>query len=151
MAKTKPLLVGLLSELNPAVRSSVGRRCEAMSRELEFLKVREDVNLIFLRGKGWVDDRFKVLFVLNSTYQLCIGPLQSSARTSVGLGGVIPIHHGADIFDFKRSAVVNSMVRDFSKMLTSLGFIDDWMTKNTCGDLIYWVARYERDKESLGG
>lgn len=145
----RTVLAKMLNALHPAVRGNVDRRCEAMLRELDFLRERQNENLTYLRSKGWVDERLQVLFVLNSVYQLCIGPLQSSARINAGLGGDYPIRHGADVFDIGRAGIVIEMVTDFFSMAADLGFLRDWMTKNTCGDLIYWIARHERDLEAL--
>jgi hypothetical protein len=141
-----PLLIGAM---NPVVRTSVERRYEAMLRELQFLLSCENENLKYLRNKGWSDERLQVLFVLNSIYQLCVGPLQSSGRVTAGLGGEFPILHGADVFGSSRAALVNGMAADFFFMAAELGFLRDWMTKNTCGELIYWVARHERNLDSV--
>jgi hypothetical protein len=119
-----------------------------MLRELEFLRERAQEHFVYVTQKGWTAEKLHVLFMLNSVYQLCIGPLHASARVSAGLGGKIPIQHGADLFNRRRAHVVNTMALDFVAMVNKLGFQREWMSKNTCGDLIYWIARHERELES---
>jgi hypothetical protein len=139
----------LLSALNPAVRAAVERRRDAMNRELAYLRSKENENLLYLIRKGWFEERLHALFLLNSVYQLCIGPLQSSARVNARLGGEIPIHHGADVFAPHRTQAVLAMVNDFFALVAELGFLRDWMTKNTCGDLVFYMTRYERELETM--
>lgn len=157
------VLAALTQRLDPKVRSSVVRRHEAMLRELAFLGSKQDERLTFIRPRGWTDARLSVLFSLNCVYQEVLGPLDASARTgrradtevagapALGLGSSHPIVHGSNRFDAAHSARVKVAVEDFFEMVNELGLRRDWMTKNTCGDLVYWIARHERERDLDGG
>jgi hypothetical protein len=143
---TDPVLVALTRHLDPKPRNAVARRHEAMLRELAFLGERENENLVFIRTRNWTDQRLSALFSLNSIYQEVLGPLDASARTGqAGLGSQHPIVHGSMRFDAAHTARVRSAVEDFFSMVNELGFRRDWMTKNTCGDLVFYIARQERE------
>lgn len=134
--------------LDPAVRASVRRRVAAMEREFDYLRESRHEDLRFALDKGWTDAKFSVLFVLNSVYQFCIGPLHSSARTSGSIGGDVPIRHGSDTYGSARAREVNQMVVDYESLTRELGIDPALLQKNTCRDLIYWVARAEREEDS---
>jgi hypothetical protein len=153
------VLAALTQGLDPKVRSAVVRRHEAMLRELAFLGAKEDERLNFIRPRGWTDARLSALFSLNCVYQEVLGPLDASARAgrradaeaaglpALGLGSSHPIVHGSSRFDAAHTARVKGAVEDFFEMVSELGLRRDWMTKNTCGDLVYWIARYERERD----
>ncbi|MGE4049701.1 MAG: hypothetical protein AB7F38_01445 [Piscinibacter sp.] len=157
------VLAALTQGLDPKVRSAVVRRHEAMLRELAFLGAKEDERLNFIRPRGWTDARLSALFSLNCVYQEVLGPLDASARAgrradaevagspALGLGSSHPIVHGSNRFDAAHTARVKGAVEDFFEMVNELGLRREWMTKNTCGDLVYWVARHEREKDMDGG
>lgn len=141
----------LTKHLDRKPRSAVERRYDAMIRELCFLEERQNENLTFLRSRRWNDDRLKVLFGLNCIYQEVIGPLDASTRTGeAGIGSTYPIAHGAMRFDAAHSFNVRKASTDFFAMVVKLGFQHDWMTKNTCGDLVFYIARYEHEQEGSG-
>lgn len=141
---SSPIPLGpLLKALNPVVRASVERRFEAMARELKFLHDKQDERVGFIRGRGWSDERLRMLFVLNSVYQLFLGPLHSSARTTSGLGAEHPILHGSEAFNRSRAREVDELARDFFGIVSASGCRPEWMAKNTCGDIVYWIGRYE--------
>ena len=123
-----------------------------MLRELGFLGERENENLAFIRSRNWSDQRLSALFSLNSIYQEVLGPLDASARTGqAGLGSQHPIVHGSMRFDAAHTARVRSAIEDFFTMVNELGFHRrDWMTKNTCGDLVFYIARHERESGEGG-
>jgi hypothetical protein len=118
-----------------------------MVRELEFLRERDKEDLRFIAAKGWSDNRLTVVFVLNSIYQLCIGPIYSSALVSRRVGGSIPLHYGEQIFDLKRSRAVRRMAYDYAELASKLGITTDLLTQNTCGDIVYRIARNEQEQE----
>jgi len=144
--RTMPL-TKLVAVLDPAVRRSVHRRFDAMIRELKYLQANRADELTYLNEKGWTEQRLKVLLVLNSVYQLAIGPLHASARSTVGLGLTIPISHGTDLFDRSKAREVNEMVAAYKSFVEALSIKADWLTKNTAGDLVYWIARWERESD----
>jgi hypothetical protein len=157
-----PVLAALMQPLDARVRNTVARRHEAMLRELAFLGTKEDKGLAFIRSRNWTDAKLSVLFSLNCIYQEVLGPLDASARTGrsadvevkgksgLGLGSSHPIVHGSQRFDVAHTARVKGAMEDFFGLVAKLGFRRDWMTKNTCGDLVYWIARYEREKDAEG-
>lgn len=148
---TDPVLAALTRHLDVKPRNAVSRRHEAMLRELGFLGERENDNLAFIRSRNWTDQRLSALFSLNSIYQEVLGPLDASARTGqAGLGSQHPIVHGSMRFDAAHTARVRSAVEDFFTMVNELGFRRDWMTKNTCGDLVFYIARHERESGADG-
>jgi hypothetical protein len=157
-----PVLAALTQPLDAKVRSAVIRRHEAMLRELAFLASKQDENLTFIRLRNWPDAKLSALFSLNSLYQEVLGPLDASARTgrqadpdsqgvqAHGLGSSHPIVHGSQRFDSAHTARVKSAIEDFFGLVGRLGFRRDWMTKNTCNDLVYWIARHERENHVDG-
>ena len=143
---TDPVLAALTRHLDAKPRNAVARRHEAMLRELVFLSERENENLTFIRSRNWTDQRLSALFSLNCIYQEVLGPLDASARTGLaGLGTQHPIAHGSMRFDAAHSVRVRNAVEDFFTMVRELGFRRDWMTKNTCGDIVFYIARHERE------
>jgi hypothetical protein len=135
----------LTVRLSPKPRASVVRRYEAMVRELQYLREKRDENLVFIRKRKWSDVRLRALFAVNSVYQEVLGPLQAAAKGSTGgLGRDLPILHGSQRFDGAQSARVNATLEGFFLMISEMGFQRDWMSKNTCGDLIFYIARHER-------
>lgn len=154
------VLAALTQPLDAKVRSAVIRRHEAMLRELAFIANKQDEQLAFIRSRNWLDAKLSVLFSLNSFYQEVLGPLDASARPghqsdpdshgaqTLGLGASHPIVHGSQRFDSAHTARVKSAVEDFFGLVAQLGFRRDWMTKNTCNDLVYWIARHERENNA---
>lgn len=158
----EPVLAALTQPLDAKVRSAVARRHGAMLRELAFLISKQDERLTFIRSRNWSDVKLSALFSLNCIYQEVLGPLDASARTgsrvdaepagapALGLGSAHPIMHGSQRFDSAHTARVKAAIDDFFGLVAELGFRRDWMTKNTCGDLVYWIARHERDTAADG-
>lgn len=143
---TDSVFKALTKPLDYRPRIAVERRYKAMVRELVYLQERQNEHLVFLRKREWSDERLRVLFALNCLYQEVIGPLDASTRTSnVSLGWQHPISYGQMRFDRGHSYVVRRATEDFFTMVSKLGFLRGWMTKNTCGDLVYWIARHERE------
>ena len=115
-----------------------------MLRELKYLSDNGDVRLGAIRRHNWTDAKLSVLFALNSVYQEILGPLDASAREDqAGLGTNHPILHGSQRFDRASSRSIHTGVRDFMTLVAELGFVPDWLTKNTCGDLIFYIDRHE--------
>ena len=160
--KIEPVLAALTQPLDAKVRGAVTRRHDAMLRELAFLVSKQDKGLTFIRSRNWSDEKLSALFSLNCIYQEVLGPLDASARTGrqaasdadgvtvLGLGSSHPIVHGSQRFDSAHTVRVRSAVEDFFGLVADLGFRRDWMTKNTCGDLVYWIARHERETHTDG-
>jgi hypothetical protein len=141
-------LTYLLKPVQRRPREAVLARHAAMVRELKFRDSNRDEALEYLRGRGWSDARFHVLFALNCVYQEILGPLQASSRSGIaGLGTQYPIIHGTKLFDTDHSERVNFVIVDFMAIVEGLHFTRDWLYKNTCGDLIFYIARYEHEQD----
>ena len=39
------------------------------------------------------------------------------------------------------------MVAAYKSFVEALSIKADWLTKNTAGDLVYWIARWERESD----
>ena len=141
----------LLRPLNAAIRSAIRRRIEKMDREYSYLRTQDHEDLLLLFRTGWSDQKFHVLFVLNSLYQLCIGPLHASARASGVIGREVAIRHGADEYGQLRARQINAMAQEYESLAMRLGYDPALLQKNTCGDLVYWLARWERERNSTDG
>lgn len=138
----------VLRSLDARVRRSVLRRTDAMERELAFLAEREDDNVNFIRGRGWSDERLQVLFVLNSVYQQVLGPIQAAAKEGPeGLGSTIPVRHGTASFSRKTAGSVRVAMKEFLVMVDTLKLQRSWLHSNTCGDVVFAVASFERALE----
>jgi len=143
-----PVLSALIAPMSAKPRHAVVRRHEAMMRELRYLSEREvpDKNLAFIRKRSWTDERLSVLFALNSVYQEVLGPFSASARGgTAGIGTEHPITHGSLRFDSATAYRANSAMNDFSEIVYKMEFRIEWLWHNTCSDLIYYIAQYERE------
>ena len=150
-ASAESVFRALTKNLDRKPRAAVERRYQAMARELGFLQERQNENLTYIRSREWSDEKIKVLFGLNCIYQEVIGPLDASTRVgSSGIGSTYPIAHGAMRFDGGHSFKVRQATNDFFSMVAQLGFLREWVTKNTCGDLVYYIAKHERDEVERG-
>lgn len=138
----------VLRSLDPRVRRGVLRRIDAMERELAFLVEREDDTVRFIQRRGWSDERLQVLFVLNSVYQQVLGPIQAAAKEGPeGLGSTIPVRHGTASFSRKTAGSVQIAMKDFLAMVDMLKLQRTWLHSNTCGDVVFAVASFERAVE----
>lgn len=138
----------VLRSLDPRVRRGVLRRIDAMERELAFLVEREDDTVRFIQRRGWSDERLQVLFVLNSIYQQVLGPIQAAAKEGPeGLGSTIPVRHGTAAFSRKTAGSVQIAMKDFLAMVDMLKLQRTWLHSNTCGDVVFAVASFERAVE----
>lgn len=119
-----------------------------MERELAFLVEREDDTIRFIQRRGWSDERLQVLFVLNSIYQQVLGPIQAAAKEGPeGLGSTIPVRHGTASFSRKTAGSVQIAMKDFLAMVDMLKLQRTWLHSNTCGDVVFAVASFERAVE----
>lgn len=138
----------VLRSLDARVRRGVLRRIDAMERELAFLAERGDDNVNLIRRRGWSDERLQVLFVLNSVYQQVLGPLQAAAKEGPeGLGSTIPVRHGKASFSRKTAGSVQVAMKEFLVMVNTLELQRSWLHSNTCGDVVFAVASFERSLE----
>ena len=86
--------------------------------------------LLIVREGGWTQEQLEVLCVLcvlNSFYQIVLGPLASSAREHTGqLGSEIPVLHGSMLFDAQRARDISSGRRHFSWAALLGRFMFEW-------------------------
>lgn len=148
--QVRKAMAPMLRALDAKVHRDVQNRIDAMERELIFLGELENKHLLFIREKGWRDDRLQLLFALNSVYQHVLGPLQASAKEGpVGLGSTVPIRHGAAEFSRQRTGAVVGALKDFNALVQKLDFRPAWLQQNTCRDVVYEIAiflNWEEDK-----
>jgi len=119
-----------------------------MIRELTFRIETNDARLAYVRSRGWSDEHFSVLFALNCVYQEVLGPLHASAQSgAAGLGTSSAIRHGSQTFGREHTRRVVIAINDFFALVAELGFDRQWMSKNTCGDLVFSIELQEREQE----
>lgn len=121
------ILNTLTNNLEGDTRRQIFRRYDAFIRQLEYLKSQNDQKIIILREDGWSDNKFKVIFALNSFYQEVIGPLSSSAQSdrATGLGSQIPIVYGSMVkFTSSRSNKIQEAYNDFIQLAYDLDITD---------------------------
>lgn len=138
----------LTKNLEYEIKNQVIRRYTAMSSQFDYLKEQQDQFLLTCFQGKWTDSKFKVLFALNSFFQIVIGPISSSAYnlSECGLGTEIPINFGKSIrFDKARNSAVQSMHADFTKIAGRYGFSLPLLTANRSSDLIYKIAMDLKD------
>jgi hypothetical protein len=140
-----------LSEyLEYELRQLIDKRVSAFKRQLEYVKTKDNQHLIKLYSNNWNDEMLKVVFVLNSFYQLVLGPLDSSARSSTnsGLGSDIPISYGKSIkFNASRSRKINKAVESFNNIIAKLEINSFVMGLNSANDIVFNLAKdlYENE------
>lgn len=126
------------------LRQLIDKRVSAFKRQLEYIKTNDSPHLLKLYSNNWNDEMFKVVFVLNSFYQLVLGPLDSSARSStvIGLGSDIPISYGTSIkFNASRSRKINKAVESFNKIVAKLEINSFVMGLNSANDIVFNLAK----------
>lgn len=126
------------------LRQLIDKRVSAFKRQLEYTKTKDSPYLLKLYSNNWNDEMFKVVFVLNSFYQLVLGPLDSSARSSTisGLGSDIPINYGTSIkFNASRSRKINKAVESFNNIIAKLEINSFVMGLNSANDIVFHLAK----------
>ena len=119
-----------------------------MVRQFKYLETFESKDLRSLKKKRWPREKLMVLFAMNSVYQVVLGPQEAACqRQTAGLGNLIPVVHGTFAVDMAFTTKTRVAVSEFFEMARRFGFHEYWMTLNTCGDVVYWVAKYENDDE----
>lgn len=142
----------LLQPMNLVARQAVSRRFDAMSRELTFLAKKESEDLKLILERGWSADKLQVLFALNSTYQLVLGPQEAASRTSpevFGPDGIIV--HGSFVVDAAFRQRTRSAVEAFHALCSTASIRIDLLYLATCRDIVYWEARFQREGGDDGG
>lgn|SRR5690554_685598 len=144
------ILKVLLKETEPDIREQCARRYDALWRQYRYLLEKQDEYLSFTFTRGWFSDRYKVLFALNSFFQIVMGPLASSSRgvSQVGVGSKIPISYGSSIkFDESRNKAINKVYSDFNEFIQSVGMEEWWLNLNQASDIVFQIAKRIKENE----
>lgn len=144
-----PVLKILVDVMERDIRCQCDRRYQALVRQYNYLVETKNEHLIFTYSKGWVSEKYKVLFALNTFFQIVIGPLSSSTRgvSGVGVGSSIPISYGTIKFNKARNKAVNKAYSDFIIFVHECGMDEWWLNLNQASDITYQVAKKLRDNE----
>lgn len=140
----------LVEKMEWEIKEQCERRYEALVRQYNYLIEKQNDHLLFTYSKGWFSERYKVLFALNSFFQIVLGPLASSSRgvSDIGVGSRIPISYGASIkFDEPRNRAINKAYLDFEVLIREAGIDEWWLNLNQANDIVYQVAKKLRENE----
>lgn len=145
-----PVLKVLVGMMERDIKDQCDRRYQALVRQYNYLVETQNEHLFFTYTQGWFSERYKVLFALNSFFQIVIGPLASSSRgvSEIGVGSRIPINYGATIrFDDARNRTINKAYLDFTTFIHEFGMDEWWLNLNQASDIAYQVAKKIRENE----
>ena len=149
---TSAVLQHLLKPMNPVARQAVSRRFDAMNRELAFLTKKESEDLRLITERGWTTEKLQVLFALNSTYQLVIGPQEAASHVAAEVFGPnTPIAHGSFVVDAAFKQRTRAAVEAIFSLCAEAGIRPDLLSMATCRDIVYWEARFQKDGGNDGG
>lgn len=140
----KSMLNILTRKLDWDVKQQCQRRHEALIRQYKYLLETENEYLLLTLKKGWFTEKYRVLFAMNTFFQVVIGPLASSSRgvSDVGIGSTTPIYYGESvIFDTARNKTINKMYMNYITMADEFGFKEWWLAQNRAADITYQIAR----------
>lgn len=140
----------LVGKMEREVKVQCERRYETLVRQYNYLIEKQNEHLLFTYSKGWFSERYKVLFALNSFFQIVLGPLASSSRgvSEIGIGSRIPISYGAAIkFDDSRNRTINKAYLDFGTLIYEFGIEEWWLNLNQANDIVYKIAKKLRENE----
>jgi len=140
----------LVGKMEREVKNQCERRYEALVRQYSYLVEKQNEHLMFTYSKGWFSERYKVLFALNSFYQIVLGPLASSSRgvSEIGIGSIIPISYGAVIkFDDARNRKINKAYIDFNALIYESGMDEWWLNLNQANDIVFQIAKKIKENE----
>lgn len=140
----------LVGKMEWEIKEQCERRYEALVRQYNYLIEKQNEHLMFTYSKGWFSERYKVLFALNSFFQIVLGPLASSSRgtSEIGVGSRIPISYGASIkFNESRNRTINNAYHDFGVLILESGIDEWWLNLNQANDIVYQVAKKLRENE----
>jgi hypothetical protein len=136
------VLPELASQLDPELNRQIRWRVEALARHARFLTKRESEDMLFVRSRGWTDERLHILYELNSFYQIVLAPLASATRirSDIGLGRAIPIRYGHRSFDAEYAKEVDQMMRAFMARMRRSGISQRILAANRADDLVAALA-----------
>jgi hypothetical protein len=107
------------------------------------MKEKRSEHLMFVEKQGWGLEHFKIIFSMNSFYQLVLGPLASSARGRAGtVWQDISISYGKDLqFDNQRSKQIRVAHQAFSNIARRIPGGLDTLTGNQASDIVFKLYR----------
>lgn len=145
-----PTLKLLIEKMDWEIREQCDRRYQALNRQYNYLIEKQSEHLLFTYSKGWFSEKYRILFALNSFYQIVMGPLASSSRgvAEIGVGSIIPISYGSSIkFNSSRNSAVNAAYEDFKYLAYELDIDEWWLNLNQADDIVYQIAKKIRADE----
>ncbi len=137
------ILDTLVGKMDRDVKNQVMRRYNSMASQYEYLRDSKNEDVLLTYKYKWNDQKYKVLFALNSFYQIVIGPLACSAyaQSASGIGTTIPISYGKQIqFDNNWNSRVSATDRAFSSLVSACGFSEYMVTANKASDITFHIA-----------
>lgn len=147
------IVKALVAKLEYKVSQICIERYGRLERRYLYLCKDKNTYLRDARRDGWNQERFTVLFALNSFYQVVIGPLTCSAviNKSTRLGSDIPISYGKSLtFDSRRNREMIYLAKEFNELYRKLGFDQpELLGAQTADDIIYRVAKRARLKREF--
>lgn len=144
------VLTVLVGKMERDIKDQCERRYEALVRQYNYLIEIEDKDLMFTYTQGWFSERYKILFALNTFFQIVIGPLASSSRgvSSIGVGSSTPINYGASItFNDSRNRKINNVYSDFINFINEYGMNEWLLNLNQANDITYQIAKALKENE----
>ena len=133
------VLRNLTKGLDRAITNQIGRRVEAMTREITYLRDTDSSKWKDAFDKGWDERALEVACSLNAFYQIVVGPLASSIRHSnaTGLGAQVPIAYGETIiFNRQRAQGIRNMHLGFQSLVTKARIPEKALQANHGADLL---------------
>jgi len=137
------------------IREQCNRRYDMLVSHYNYLLEQENQFLLFTLKNGWFNEKYNVLFSLNSFYQIVIGPLVSSGRISntIGLGSEIPIVYGNSIkFDSYHCYQTQKIYREYILSIHKIdsSFKEWWLSLNKTDDIVFYVYKSIKENEQGG-
>lgn len=137
------------------IREQCNRRYDNLVSHYNFLLKQEDQRLLFTLKNGWFNEKYNVLFSLNSFYQIVVGPLISSGRISntIGLGSEIPIVYGNSIkFDENHCYQAQKIYKEYILSIRKIdsSFKERWLSLNKTDDIVFYVYKSIEENEQGG-
>lgn len=143
------VLKTLTRGLDHNLKAQVASRVDVMIRELRYLEERRDDHFLFVQERHWPLAKLELLCVLNSFYQVVLGPLASSARDRSGHAlEATPILHGSIRFDRERAAKIKAAHGAFTRLVRTAGVDQDILAANHSYDLVLSLRRFIQRHDS---
>jgi hypothetical protein len=132
----------LTTGLEMRLRQQISQRTDAMVRHLAHLHDQRYNNLSFVLGHGWSVERLEILCVLNSFFQVVLGPLAGAAFTYAHspMVAAVPVHYGQYVFDRRWALEVRASFFAFRDLVLKCGASERVLLANRADDLVNALA-----------